>query len=82
MKSTLLIIAVLFTMSATAQDTTYFHRGANLYMRTTTLVNNDSTYRKHLAVPKSKRRRREDRIFTIGAVVQVVALTLWYFKVF
>ena len=82
MRSIILAIALLFTTSIKAQDTTYIRRGYNTYMRVTTLVSNGSMYKEPLTPRQIKHQRRVDRIFSIGAGVLVVALSYWYFKIF
>ena len=84
MKKILVAIAILFTVGIKAQDTTYFHRGSNLYMRVTSLVSSSCSIhnRKPLTPRQIKHQRRVDRIFSIGSGVAVVALTYWYFKIF
>lgn len=82
MKKILLVIAILFTTSIKAQDTTYIRRGYNTYMRVTTLVSSGIMYREPLTPRQIRRHRRVDRIFSIGTGVLVVALSYWYFKIF
>ena len=87
MKKTMLIIGILFSINCIGQDTTYYHKPSNmwkrkldLYMSVRTKVNeNDTTTFNKYWTKEKKRRRKNDKIFTIVTTTIFVGISIWFF---
>ena len=86
MKKTMLILSILFSINCIGQDTTYYHKSTmwskkpDLYMSVRTKVNeNDTTTFNKYWTKERKRRRKNDRIFTIVTTTIFVGISIWFF---
>jgi hypothetical protein len=79
MKKTFLAIAILFSMSTKAQDTTYYQKRAQLYMSIKTPVTDSGLYSKHYSLQK-KKQARNNRIFGGAMVVFWTGLSIWFWS--
>jgi hypothetical protein len=77
MKKTLLAIAILFSMSTKAQDTTYLHRRNELYMNIRTQVTDSTLYKQHYHF-KTAKERRKDRVLTVVMASIFASISAWY----
>jgi cell division protein FtsL len=77
MKKVFLAIAIIFSVSVKAQDTTFYQKRNDLYMSIRTKVADSSIYKKEYSL-KVKKRQRNDKIFTIVVGTIFASLTAWY----
>ena len=77
MKKVLFAIAIIFSVSVKAQDTTYYQKRNDLYMSIRTMVTDSTIYKQQYSV-RVKKRKRNDKIFTIVVSTIFVGLTAWY----
>jgi hypothetical protein len=77
MKKLLLAIAIIFSVSVKAQDTTFYQKRNDLYMSIRTKVADSSIYKKEYSL-KVKKRKRNDKIFTIVVSTIFVGLSAWF----
>jgi cell division protein FtsL len=79
MKKLLFAIAIIFSVSVKAQDTTFYQKRNDLYMSIRSKVIDSTIYKQQYLV-KFKKRRREDRIIIIAATTLFTSLSLWFWK--
>jgi len=79
MKKTFLAIAILFSMSTKAQDTTYTQKRAQLYMIIKTPVTDEGIYHQHYSLQK-KRIARKNRIMGAAALVLWTGVSIWFWS--
>ena len=77
MKKVLFAIAIIFSVSVKAQDTTFYQKRNDLYMSIRTTVADSSIYKKEYSV-RVKKRQRNDKIFTIVVTTIFVGLSVWH----
>lgn len=77
MKKVLFAIAIIFSVSVKAQDTTYYQKRNDLYMSIRTMVTDSTIYKQQYSV-RVKKRKRNDKIFTIVVTTIFVGLSAWY----
>jgi cell division protein FtsL len=77
MKKLLLAIAILFSVSVKAQDTTYYQQRNNLYMSIRSKVTDSTIYKQQYSL-RIKKRKRNDKIFTIVVSTIFVGLSAWF----
>lgn len=81
MKKILTIIAILFAVNCSAQDTSYFHKNNEVFMTTTTSVTTkvtDTTFTNQYLAEK-KKRKRKDKIMTITAWAVFIGVNAIFF---
>jgi hypothetical protein len=79
MKKLLFAIAILFSFSTKAQDTTYYQKRNDLYMSVRSKVIDSTIYKQQYSL-KLKKRRRNDRIFTIVTTSIFAGVSVWFWK--
>lgn len=79
MKKILTIVAVLFVVNCSAQDTIYFQKRNDLYMGIRTKVTDSSIYNRYYTLEYKKRKRKE-KVFTIVVGTIFTSLTIWFFS--
>ena len=77
MKKLLFAIAILFSFSTNAQDTSYYQKRNDLYMSVRTKVMDSVIYKQQYSL-KIKKRKRNDRIFTIVATSIFAGISVWF----
>ena len=77
MKKLLFAIAIIFSVSVKAQDTTYYQQRNNLYMNIRSKVIDSTIYKQQYSL-KLKKRRRNDKIYTIVVTTIFVGLSTWF----
>jgi cell division protein FtsL len=77
MKKVFLAIAIIFSVSVKAQDTTFYQKRNDLYMSIRTKVADSSIYKKEYSL-KVKKRQRNDKIFTIVVGTIFTSVTIWF----
>jgi cell division protein FtsL len=77
MKKLLFAIAIIFSVNCKAQDTTYYQKRNDLYMSIRSKVADSTIYKQQYSV-RVKKRKRNDRIFTIVVSTIFVGLSAWY----
>ena len=79
MKKLLIAIAILFSVSTKAQDTSYHYNYYKLYRCVNTQVTDTPTLLKYNAFKVAKRKRK-DRTITIVVTTIFAGITAWYFS--
>lgn len=84
MKKTIFILSILFSINCMGQDTTYsYSKGLfkknDLYMSIRTKVTDSTTFNRYWTI-KKKKRRRNDKIFSIVTTSIFVGISIWYWK--
>ena len=79
MKKLILAIAILFSLSSQAQDTTYVMKRAKLYMVMRQEVTSPDA-RQAFDLAQRKKKRRNDTIFTIVVGVIFGGISTWYWS--
>lgn len=79
MKKLLTTTAIILSLGCAAQDTTYYQKRNDLYMAVRTKVTDDEIYKQHYSL-KLKKRRRNDRIFTIVTTSIFTGISIWFWK--
>ena len=79
MKKLLFTIAILFAVNCKAQDTTFYQKRNDLYMSIRSKVTDSTIYKKQYSL-KIKKRRRNDKIFTIVATSIFAGVSVWFWK--
>jgi cell division protein FtsL len=77
MKKLLFAIAIIFSVNCKAQDTTYYQKRNDLYMSIRSKVADSTIYSQQYSV-RVKKRKRNDKIFTIVVSTIFVGLSAWY----
>ena len=77
MKKLLFAIAIIFSVSVKAQDTTYYQQRNNLYMNIRSKVIDSTIYKQQYSL-KLKKRRRNDKIYTIVVTTIFIGLSTWF----
>ena len=77
MKKLLFAIAIIFSVSVKAQDTTYYQQRNNLYMNIRSKVTDSTIYKQQYSL-KLKKRRRNDKIYTIVVTTIFIGLSTWF----
>ena len=77
MKKLFVVVAILFSVSAKAQDTTYLQKRNDLYMSIRTKVIDSTIYKQQYSL-KLKKRRRNDRIFVIVTSTLFAGVSVWF----
>lgn len=81
MKKILTIIAILFAVNCSAQDTTYSHKGNEVFMTTTTKVTTkvtDTTFVNQYLAEKRKRKRK-DKVTAIVSIGVFIGVNVLFF---
>jgi len=79
MKKLLTTTAIILSLSCAAQDTTYYQKRDDIYMSIRTKVTDDKVYKQHYSL-QLKKRRRNDRIFTIVTTSIFTGISIWFWK--
>lgn len=79
MKKLLFAIAILFSVSCSAQDTTYYYNRYELYRNIATRVVDTPTLMKYKAF-EIKRIKRKSRVFTIVSLTIFAGISAWYWS--
>jgi hypothetical protein len=79
MKKTLVAIAILFSMSTKAQDTTYYQKRAQLYMVVKTPVTDEGVYHKYYSLQK-RRYARNNRILGGVMIAFWTGVSIWFWS--
>ena len=77
MKKLFIVVAILFSVGAKAQDTTYLQKRNDLYMSIRTKVIDSTIYKQQYSL-KLKKRRRNDRIFVIVTSTLFAGVSVWF----
>jgi len=77
MKKVLFAIAIIFSVSVKAQDTTYYQQRSNLYMHIRSKVTDSTIYKQQYSL-RVKKRQRNDKIFSIAVTTIFVGLSAWF----
>lgn len=78
MKKILTILAVLFVVNCSAQDTTYIQKRNELYRQISTRVTDTAIYNRYYTLEYKKQRRR-DNTFMIVVGTIFTGLSVWFF---
>jgi cell division protein FtsL len=79
MKKLFFAIAILFSFSTKAQDTTFYQKRNDLYMSIRSKVVDSSIYKQQFSY-KVKKRKRNDRIYTIVAGTIFAGISVWFWN--
>jgi len=77
MKKLFFAIAILFSFSTKAQDTSFYQKRNDLYMSIRSKVMDSVIYKQQYSL-KIKKRKRNDRIFTIVATSLFAGISVWF----
>jgi len=77
MKKLFFAIAILFSFSTKAQDTSFYQKRNDLYMSIRSKVMDSAIYKQKYSL-KIKKRKRNDRIFTIVATSLFAGISVWF----
>ena len=77
MKKLFFAIAILFSFSTKAQDTSFYQKRNDLYMSIRSKVMDSVIYKQQYSL-KIKKRKRNDRIFTIVATSIFAGISVWF----
>ena len=77
MKKLLFAIAILFSFSTNAQDTTFYQKRNDLYMSIRSKVIDSTIYKQQYSL-KLKKQRRSNRVFTIVATSIFAGISVWF----
>jgi cell division protein FtsL len=79
MKKLFFAIAILFSFSTKAQDTTFYQKRNDLYMSIRSKVMDSTIYKQQYSL-KVKKRRRKDRITTIVVGTIFAGISVWFWN--
>jgi cell division protein FtsL len=79
MKKLFFAIAILFSVSTKAQDTSFYQKRNDLYMSIRSKVMDSVIYKQQYSL-KVKKRRRNDRIYTIVVTSLFAGVSVWFWK--
>jgi len=79
MKKLIAILAILISFSGKAQDTSYVVKRAKIYMVMRQEVSSPDAQQK-VMIDVRKKKRRQDRIFTIVATSIFAGISVWYWS--
>lgn len=77
MKKLFVVVAILFSVSAKAQDTSFYQKRNDLYMSIRTKVIDSTIYKQQYSL-KLKKRKRNDRIFVIVTSTLFAGVSVWF----
>jgi hypothetical protein len=77
MKKLLFAIAILFSFSTKAQDTSYYQKRNDLYMSIRSKVIDSTIYKQQYSL-KLKKRNRNNKITTIVATSIFAGISVWF----
>lgn len=77
MKKLFFAIAILFSFSTKAQDTTYYQKRNDLYMSIRSKVIDSTIYKQQYSL-KLKKQRKSNRVFTIVATSIFAGISVWF----
>jgi cell division protein FtsL len=79
MKKVLFAIAILFSVNCKAQDTTFYQKRNDLYMSIRSKVTDSTIYKQQYSV-RVKKRKRNDKIFTIVVGTLFASVSVWFWN--
>ena len=79
MKKLLFAIAILFSVSTKAQDTTYYQKRNDLYMSIRSKVIDSTIYKQQYSL-KLKKRNRNNKITTIVVGTIFAGISVWFWS--
>jgi len=77
MKKLLFAIAILFSFSTKAQDTTFYQKRNDLYMSVRSKVIDSTIYKQQYSL-KLKKQRKNNKITTIVATSIFAGISVWF----
>jgi len=77
MKKLLFAIAILFSFSTKAQDTTFYQKRNDLYMSVRSKVIDSTIYKQQYSL-KLKKQRKNNNITTIVATSIFAGISVWF----
>ena len=77
MKKLFFAIAILFSFSTNAQDTTFYQKRNDLYMSIRSKVIDSTNYKQQYSL-KLKKQRKSNRVFTIVATSIFAGISVWF----
>lgn len=79
MKKLLLGLAIIFSLGAQAQDTTFYQKRNDLYMAVRSRVIDSTIYKQQYSL-KVKKRKRKDRVIAIVTGTIFASISVWFWS--